>query len=182
MDPQVAHHVHESPASMTGVLAVLAVLSAIGGFFALPHFLEPQLALPAVRPERAPMQSALVGIAIAIGFAGLAAAGYFYARGGARAARLAPSFGPLHRLLSGKYFIDELYAAVIGRPLAWISEHVFLRLGDRVLLDGTLNGLAALASRTAGQFGRLQTGSLHLYAFLVLAGTLACLLWVWRHV
>ncbi len=181
MDPQVEHHVHESPVSMTGVLAVLAVLSAVGGFFALPHFLEPQLPLPAIGPERAPMQSALVGIAVAIGFAGLALAAWLYAQGGERAARLAPSLAPLHRVLSGKYFVDELYAAVIGRPLAWVSEHVFLRLGDRVLIDGTLNGLATLASRTAGLFGRAQTGSLHLYAFLVLAGTLACLLWMWRH-
>ena len=38
MDAKTAHHVHESPLSMTGVLAVLAVLSAIGGFLAVPHF------------------------------------------------------------------------------------------------------------------------------------------------
>jgi NADH-quinone oxidoreductase subunit L len=182
MDPQVEHHVHESPPAMTGVLAVLAVLSAVGGFFALPHFLEPQLALPTVQPERASRQTPLVALAIAIGFAGLALAAWFYARGGERAARLAPSLAPIQRVLSGKYYIDELYAAVIGRPLGWVSEHVFLRLGDRVLLDGTLNGLAALASRTAGLFGRVQTGSLHLYAFLVLLGSLVCLAWVWRHV
>ena len=46
MDPETEHHVHESPWSMTGVLVVLAVLSAVGGFFALPHFLEPLLPLP----------------------------------------------------------------------------------------------------------------------------------------
>ena len=182
MAPEVAHHVHESPPAMTGVLAVLALLSAVGGFFALPHFLEPQLPLPAIDPSRASLQTALVVIAVAIGFAGLAGAAWFYASGGERAARLMPAFAPLHRLLSGKYFVDELYAAVIGRPLTWVSEHVFLRLGDRVLIDGALNGLASLASRTSGLLGRAQTGSLHLYAFLVLAGTLACLLWVWRHV
>jgi NADH-quinone oxidoreductase subunit L len=182
MAPAVEHHVHESPPAMTGVLAVLAVLSAVGGFFALPHFLEPQLPLPEIDPARASMQTTLVVIAIAIAFAGLAGAAWFYARGGERAARLAPAFAPLHRLLSGKYFIDELYAAVIGRPLAWVSEHVFLRLGDRMLIDGALNGLAALASRTSGLLGRAQTGSLHLYAFLVLLGSLGCLLWVWRHV
>ena len=41
MDEKTAHHVHESPFSMTGVLIVLAVLSAIGGFFHVYHFLEP---------------------------------------------------------------------------------------------------------------------------------------------
>ena len=44
MDPEVEHHVHESPLSMTGVLVVLAVLSAVGGFIAIPHFLEPHAA------------------------------------------------------------------------------------------------------------------------------------------
>ena len=73
-------------------------------------------------------------------------------------------------MLSGKYFIDELYERVIGRPLVWISDRIFLRLGDRALLDGTLNGLAALAPRQRQACSaRMQTGSLHLYAWLVLA-------------
>ena len=48
MTPEVEHHVHESPFSMTGVLVLLAALSALGGFIAVPHFLEPQLPLPPV--------------------------------------------------------------------------------------------------------------------------------------
>jgi len=63
-----------------------------------------------------------------------------------------------------------------------VSEHVFLRLSDRALIDGTLNGLAALAQRTSGVMGRLQTGHLHLYVLLALGGILAVLLWGWRHV
>jgi len=31
-------------------------------------------------------------------------------------------------------------------------------------------------------FGRLQTGSLHLYAWFVLVGIVGTLLWSWRHV
>ena len=47
MTPETEHHVHESPASMTGVLIVLAILSAIGGFLPLPHF--PRAAVAAAR-------------------------------------------------------------------------------------------------------------------------------------
>ena len=50
MDAATAAHIHESPPTMTGVLIVLAVLSAIGGFLELPHYLEPLLPLPAVQP------------------------------------------------------------------------------------------------------------------------------------
>jgi NADH-quinone oxidoreductase subunit L len=49
MDHEVEHHVHESPLSMTGVLVCWRVLSAVGGFFSIPHFLEPMLPLPAIR-------------------------------------------------------------------------------------------------------------------------------------
>ena len=77
--------------------------------------------------------------------------------------------------------MDEFYEAVIGKPLHWISDKIFLRVGDRFLIDGTLNGLAALASGVAGRLSRVQSGSLHLYAFLVVAGLVGSLLWVWRH-
>ncbi len=182
MDEATAHHIHESPWSMTGVLVVLAVLSSVGGLFSIPHFLEPMLPIPATQPGLQWFHKPLLAVSVAIGLAGLAAAAYFYARNGERAARLRPAFEPLHRLLSGKYFIDELYEAVIGRPLRWVSERVFLRLGDRFLLDGTLDGMAATARRTAGELSRVQTGSLHLYAFLVLAGLILVLLWSWAHV
>jgi NADH-quinone oxidoreductase subunit L len=182
LDPQTAHHVHESSPSMTGVLAVLAVLSAIGGFLSIPHYLEPMLPLPAVKPELHAFETPLLVLSVVIALAGLAGAAYFYGNDAARAKSVRARLGGLHRLLYGKYFIDELYDGLIAKPLYWISDRVFLRVGDRALLDGSLHGLAALARRTAGALGRVQTGSLHLYAFFVLLGSLGCLLLVWRHV
>ena len=182
MDHEVEHHVHESPLSMTSVLAILAVLSAIGGFFSVPHFLEPQLPLPAVPDSLHHYEKLLVGIAVAIGLAGLAGAAYVYGGTGARAERLRSRFAGVHRVLYDKYYVDELYDAVIAKPLLWISDRVFLRIGDRALIDGTLNGMAALAQRAAGLLGRVQTGSLHFYAFLVLTGMVAVVIWSWRHV
>jgi NADH-quinone oxidoreductase subunit L len=76
---------------------------------------------------------------------------------------------------------DEAYDRLITRPLYWISDRVFLRLGDQRILDGSLNGLAALGQRGAALLSRIQTGSLHLYALLVVAGIVASLAWSWRH-
>jgi NADH-quinone oxidoreductase subunit L len=182
MDEKTAHHIHESPWSMTGVLIVLAVLSAVGGFFSIPHFLEGTLPLPAIRPELHHYEKPLIVLSVVIALVGLAGAAYFYARNGARAARARTHVEPLHRLLTGKYYIDELYEAFIGRPIHWISDRIFLRLGDRLLLDGTLNGMAGTARGAAGLLSRVQTGNLHFYAFLVLAGLAAVLLWSWGHV
>jgi NADH-quinone oxidoreductase subunit L len=182
MDGKVQAQVHESPLSMTGVLMLLALLSAVGGFLALPHFLEPQLPLPAVQQTWHHLERPLLVLSIVIAFAGLAAAAWIFGSGTSRAEGLQRRFAGLHRWLSGKYFIDELYQRTIGRPLEWVSEVVFLRLGDRALLDGTLDGLAAMGQRGASLLGRLQTGSLHLYALFVLVGIVGALLWSWRHV
>ena len=182
MDAKTAHHIHESPWSMTGVLIILALLSTVGGFFSIPHFLEPMLPLPSVRPELEHYETPLVVLSVAIGLAGLAAAAWFYMRNGARAEQAKTHVEPLHRLLTGKYYIDELYDALIGRPIRWVSDHIFLRVGDRLLIDGTLDGMASTARGAAGLLARVQTGNLHFYALLVLAGVVAVLLWSWGHV
>ena len=83
-------------------------------------------------------------------------------------------------MLSGKYFVDEAYDWLIARPLYWISNRVFLKLGDQKLFDGSLHGLAALGRRTAGGLSRVQDGNLHRYALLVLFGIIASLAWSWH--
>ena len=177
----VEHHIHESPPSMTGVLVVLALLSAVGGFLSIPHFLEPMLALPGVKPGMDAFHYFVVGGSIAIALAGLAGAAFFFGGEALPAARIRASFAGVYRVLNNKYYVDELYDRAINRPLLWISDAVFLKVGDRLLVDGTLNGLAALAQRAAGRLSRVQTGSLHKYAFMVLAGMVASLVWMWRN-
>jgi NADH-quinone oxidoreductase subunit L len=177
MSAEAAHHVHESPFSMTGVLTVLAFLSAIGGFFSIPHALESQLPLPAVQPALEHYEHLLVGVSIAIAFAGLAGAAYFFGKGAVRAERVRLAFPALNRVLGGKYYVDEAYEAYIEKPLLWISDRIFLRFGDYRVFDGTLHAIAGLGQRTARALGRVQTGSLHVYAFLVLAGLVAALAW-----
>jgi NADH-quinone oxidoreductase subunit L len=181
MSHEVEHHVHESPPSMTGVLAVLAALSAVGGFLSIPHFLEPQLPLPGVNPAFEHFHVPLLVLSVALGLTGLALAAWLYRGDAARAARLGERFGGLHRLLTNKYYVDELYDAVLGRPLEWISRRLFLDLGDRALIDGTLHGLAGLARVAAGALSRIQTGSLQAYVLLGLAGLVLLLTWSLGH-
>ena len=182
MTSEVEHHVHESPLSMTGVLMLLAVLSALGGYIAKPHFLEPQLPLPAVHESLHHFETPLLVLSVVLAAAGLGLAWLLYGGTSGRVDRLQQSFAGLHRWLSGKYFIDELYERMINQPLAWISDRVFLRLGDRILLDGTLNGMAAIGRFGGGLLSRLQTGSLQWYALFVLSGIVGAVLWSWRHV
>jgi NADH-quinone oxidoreductase subunit L len=181
MSHEAEHHVHESPLSMTGVLMILAVLSAVGGFFSIPHFLEQVLPLAKAQESLEHYEKALLVFSVVIALTGLAAAVFVYGKGLARGDALAQRFPRLHRLLSGKYFIDELYENLLGRPLNWISEKVFLGAGDRFLIDGSLNGMAALAQRAAGLLSRVETGSLQFYVLLAVAGAVGCLAWMWRN-
>jgi NADH-quinone oxidoreductase subunit L len=166
---------------MTSVLVVLGTLSAIGGFLSIPDFLEPMLGMPAEHHEMHAFHRWVLGGSIAIAALGLAAAAYFFAGDASRAARVKERFAGVYRVLNNKYYVDELYALVFARPLHWVSDAIFLRLGDRWLIDGTLNGLASLAQGAAGRLSRVQSGSLHKYALMVLVGMVASLVWMWRH-
>jgi NADH-quinone oxidoreductase subunit L len=181
MGHEAEHHVHESPLSMTGVLIVLAVLSAVGGFVSIPHFLEPLLPMATAEESLEHYETTLVVLSVVFAALGLGAVFLVYRGGLERATAIAARFPRLHRLLVGKYYVDELYDAVLWRPLRWISDRVFLGLGDRTLIDGTLNGLAATAQRAAARLSRVETGSLQFYVVLAVIGVIACLGWVLRH-
>ena len=181
LTPEAEHHVHESPPSMTGVLVLLAALSAGGGFIPVVHFLEPMLPLPKIDDALHHYEGTLIGIAVAIGFAGLAIAWFFFSGDASRAARLRERVTGLHRVLSEKYYVDELYDTLLGRPITWVSKRVFLQFGDRFLIDGTLHLLAASARRGAAAFGALQAGNLQRYAFYAVIGVLAAVAWGLRH-
>ncbi|MBU6365548.1 MAG: NADH-quinone oxidoreductase subunit L [Gemmatimonadetes bacterium] len=181
LSAEAAAHVHESPFSMTGVLGVLALLSIAGGYLGIPHLLEPVVPLPAVQPARAALEHTLLYVSVALALGGVGLALALYARAPRLVEAVRGALRPLHALLEGKYFVDELYDRLLARPLVWLSERALLGIGDRVLLDGTLNGLGALAHRGAGWLGRVQNGSVQFYALLVLGGLVAVLGWGWRH-
>ena len=116
-----------------------------------------------------------------ISLAGIGLAYRLHLRDRAAGDALPGKFPEIDLILQGKYFIDELYDAVLGKPLLWLSDRVVLRLGDRLLLDGSLNGMAKIAQAGAGVLSRLQDGSLQRYVGFVLIGSTACLLWILRH-
>jgi NADH-quinone oxidoreductase subunit L len=166
---------------MTSVLVVLAILSAIGGFFLVYHFLEPVMPMPAENEALHHLKMPLIYVAVAIGFAGLGLAWFVYRGGLAKAEGLERRFAGLHRLLTNKYYVDEIYEAALGRPLMWVSDRVFLGMGDRALIDGSLHGLTAVAQRAAGRLSRVETGNLQFYVMLAVLGVIVSLAWMWRN-
>lgn len=166
---EVAHHIHESPASMTVPLAVLAVLSVVGGYFPLLHFLSPMYS--SHHPEISPLIKYVPTI---VGLAGIGLAYVMYVVNPSLAENMASGFSPLYKMLLNKYYVDEIYDAIIVRPVAATSDWLW-KVWDMIVIDGTVNG-AAHTMEANGLLLRLwQTGNVQNYALSFLVGAMAIL-------
>jgi len=161
-----AHTPHESPRTMTWVLAILAVLALVGGYIGLPHlwhlpnlfehWLEPAFEGSAHAITWAGhahgLEWGLMGLSIAIAFVGFFLARWLYrdARSPIPAKVLAnPNkvVRGVHRWVFHKYYVDELYDRIVIRPSLALS--VFLARFD----IGAIDGLVNLAGRIGRFFG-----------------------------
>ncbi len=180
-------HLHDAPPVMTGPLIVLGVLSAVGGFINLPpffgggalleHWLEPVTAPAhrffALEMPHGSTELFLVGGAVLVGALGLLA-GYraTLRRRIPPAAEAAEDTG-LARVLHRKYYVDEIYDALIVRPLVWLSRSVLWRTVDQGLVDGAaVNGTAKVSQGLGWLGSRIQTGQVGVYVVLFLVGAL----------
>ena len=186
-------HVHESPKNMLGPLVVLGVLSVMGGWLAAPTFFGgvdrfEEFLGPAMGQARAagnaaeskPLEAQLAAVAVGIALAGFLAAGWFYLRRRDTPERLAKSFSGAYALLLNKYYVDEIYAAILVKPLVWISTRVLWNAVDEGAIDGSVNGLADGAQAVGGRLRRVESGNTRSYAAWVVVGAIlfiAMVLW-----
>jgi NADH-quinone oxidoreductase subunit L len=178
--PYAREHFHrpetgaEGPFSMTSAVAVLAVLSVVGGWlqFAglwhpLSDFLEPA-ARSLVEPTGT--QDLVTSVlAVGLGLAGMLVAWQLY---GARRARL-PEVRFWRELLEHKFYFDEAYDLVFYRPAA-ATARVWTRFIEEPLIGGSIEGVSTGTRRVGRGVGEAQTGLLRTYV-LALAGSVAVL-------
>jgi NADH-quinone oxidoreductase subunit L len=192
-------HVHESPRNMLVPLVVLAMLAVGGGWMAAPHlwggsnhfeqYLAPVFSTAAETPAAAADASrdvsellqALLGAPVIAGLIGFFFAWWFYIRSPKTPKKLADSLAATYKLLSEKYFVDEFYAAVIVRPLVWISDKILWRVVDEGVIDGTVNGVARVSQEAGDRLRYISTGNMRTYAAWILVGAVvftSLLLWM----
>jgi NADH-quinone oxidoreductase subunit L len=95
--------------------------------------------------------------------------------------RLAETYPGLHRLLLNKYYVDELYDATVVQPIKVASTEGLWRGFDVTLIDGAVNGVAAIVAASATTLRRLQTGSVRTYAGSLFVGVIVILgYYLWR--
>jgi NADH-quinone oxidoreductase subunit L len=180
VDHHTLEHAHESPWVMLGPLVVLSIGATFLGwaldtwfigadwqhFWNGSIFNGPQndvmenLEHVPFWAEKAPLVFALGGIAVAY---------IMYIRNPLLSVRLAESFGGLYRFLLNKWYFDELYDVIFVQP-AFRLARLFWQVGDVTIIDGVPNGLAELTSDGSREVVKIQTGSLAVYAFVMLIG------------
>jgi NADH-quinone oxidoreductase subunit L len=169
-DRHYEHTPHESPATMTVPLIILAFGSVFSGFLPFSSL---------VTSDGVPFEShiewsvAVPSILIAV--AGIAVAWVMYRKETTLPDRLAATFKHSYKWAYNKFYIDELYLFItkkiifkrVSQPVAWFDRHI---------VDGTMNGIAWVTQTVSNRIKGLQSGQLQQYGFIFVSGAVALVL------
>lgn len=185
-----ASHVHESPTSMTIPLIVLAVLSAVGGFLNVPsalggnyglaEFLSPVFADSVSHTGSFHLDHSTEYVLMAVSAAAALVMAFLAYRKYVTNDEVPKAEGTelatLARLSYNKFYVDEIYDALVVKPLNRLS--VFLhRVIDRSVIDGFVNAVGSLSGESAKGLRLLQNGNAGFYVFMMVIGIIALLLY-----
>jgi NADH-quinone oxidoreductase subunit L len=126
-------------------------------------------------PGKTSLELTLMGVSSALAFIGIGTAFFFFLKSPATADAIASSFSGVHKLLLNKYYVDELYDAVVVQPIKRISETLLWKGVDAGLIDGTVNGTGTVIRGSGALLRLLQTGSIRTYAASLFLGVVIVL-------
>jgi len=177
-------HIHESPRVMLVPLAILAVLSVIGGWIGWPEslggtqrfdqFLAPVFGTHAQETAVAAAEHSrellLAGVSVLAALLGLFFAWLLYQRRRDLPDKIAAALGGLYTTVRDKYYVDEGYAAAIVQPLIKGSTYILWRGIDAGAIDATANESAETAQHVSDALRHMQSGNVRSYAGWIAAG------------
>ncbi len=170
------HHLHESPATMTIPLIILAVLSIVGGFAGIPEalvqggdkltaFLSPVIAQQEEHTVSHNTEYGLMALSTVLMIVMIIAA-WFKFRNYQRSE--ATGFG---KVLENKWYVDEIYDAIIVRPLHKLGGFLKTVIESSVV-DGLVNGVGKAVNYSSRQLRLLQSGQVGSYVLLMVLSML----------
>lgn len=184
------HHLHESPASMTIPLIILAVLSVFGGFMGVPealggnhwlaHYLDPVFGASTSRLSEIELSHSTEYMLMAVSVGGVILAIIYaysrYVKNNHVPVSDTEERPLLAKISYNKFYFDEFYNAIIQKPLDAISEF-FYKIIDKSGIDALVNGLGKGSMETSKGLRLLQTGNVGFYIFAMVIGVLAVLIY-----
>ena len=176
VDPHHAGHIHEPSRTMTVPLLILAALSIVVGYPAIPTFLAPVLPAPGGmegHPEGAAAGGIML-VAALMGLGGIAAAYLVYVTSPGLPDRLAQQWQRAYRLSLNKWYVDEAYDRTVVRPTVRLADGLW-KWVDVVVIDGAVNGLARTIARWGWLMRLVQSGQTQHYALGMTLGAVIIL-------
>ncbi|MBI2863577.1 MAG: NADH-quinone oxidoreductase subunit L [Chloroflexi bacterium] len=165
---------HESPRVMTVPLIVLAILAVLTGFLNVNGWFGGLLEEGYV----VHFNYGVMASSVVVALAGIFLAYAVYGAKWISAESLGRAFGPAHKWLTNKYYLDHLYEGVITRG-AVIGICAVLSWFDHTFVDGIVNGVARLVMAISGGVRKAETGRVQAYALVIFAGVLVIMgLWM----
>ena len=186
-------HLHDAPPPMALALIVLAIGSVVAGYVGLPavlggsdwfaRFLEPSFAGVAVAEvgESSNLEGTLMVVSTLVAMTGIGLAVFFFLTRRSAADAVAARFAGLHRVLTHKYYVDEIYDATVVQPIRIVSEDGLWKIVDVRGIDGAVNLVGGIVTGSSEGLRRLQTGSVRAYAASLFLGVVMILgYYLWR--
>ncbi|MFH1130584.1 MAG: NADH-quinone oxidoreductase subunit L, partial [Pseudomonadota bacterium] len=193
VDDHTLKTLHRPGMNMAFPLMVLAFGATILGFLGLPgekhnffhHWLAPVLEQGYHKGEHAGvkmvganalahnhgLEYGLMGLSVLVALLGILLAFRLFGKGPSLSAKhLASRFSRLHRMLQFKYWVDEIYDAIIVKPLKWVARNVLFKIVDVFFIDLlAVNGSAFVVDGVGRMARWIQNGNLqhYLVAFAV---------------
>ena len=180
------HHLHESPAAITFPLIVLAILAIVGGWVGIPEvfwhgghklgeFLAPVFTQTTAYTESHHLQNELshnteyilMGTSVLLALIGIAYAWKKFSN----YQKTETSSTGIGKLLENKWYVDELYDAIIVKPLKSLSVF-FDNIMERKGIDGIVNGVGKAVNYGSRQLRWVQSGKVGAYVLLMVIGML----------
>jgi NADH-quinone oxidoreductase subunit L len=186
VEAEKAHHLHESPPSITLPLTILAFLSFVGGYVGVPQilggsnrfhaFLSPVFGVhnghggeaSIIDPSRG-TEFMVMAVSVLLAAGGFFLAYYMYIKRPDLPETLSERFRSLYQLVFNKYYVDEIYDCLFVNPIKRGANQLWQMFDIRVV-DGSVNGVANLAIQGSGLFSHLQSGYVKSYALSILIG------------
>ena len=173
-------HPHESNWTMLGPLVILALLSTVGGWFGIDRvgaYLRPA---DGSIPEGGSWQLEIIlsAVAVAVALIGWYLADRFYRRQPGIPGQFVAKFPVIYKVLSNKFFVDEIYGFTFVKPLLAGSKYLLEWVVDVGILGGSAWLLGGIATLGGAVLQRWQSGNLRSYAAWLAVGAAVLLLFV----
>ncbi len=176
------HHLHESPAAITIPLIILALLAVFGGLVGIPEvfmhgghkleaFLEPVFAQSNAITIKHELSHSTEYMLMTVSVAGALIALLYAWNKFSKYEKTETASSGFAKLLENKWYVDEIYNAIIVQPLKSLSAF-FNEVVEKKGIDGLVNGTGKAVNYGSRQLRWLQSGQVGAYVLLMVLGIL----------